>query len=214
MPQIEYPIKIILNFIFDTDNFIPPISYELFDLRTLILKIIIHSNLITFDNNQLDISLINKLLIILFSLLYLFSILFVIFKIFKLKNQNKTKLSKKNKLIKFYILSGFSFILLFFEVSIEKSLMYFLCILSPLIVNNFSNFKLSYGALALFFIGLLFYGNILPVSIMDKLNLFNFHKVLFYYPNELMGWKGFIFSHAPYFGAFLIFLSFMNVKKM
>ena len=53
---------------------------------------------------------------------------------------------------------------------------------------------------------------ILTVSIMDKLNLFNFHKVLFYYPNELMGWKVYFFS-APYFGVFNI-LSFMNVKKM
>lgn len=213
LPQIKYPINIIINLITDIDNFTPPISFELFDLRTLILKLIIYSNFISFDSSQLNVNLINKTLIILFSFLYLFSILLIIFRTLKIQKPNKIKLSREESLIKFYILSGFIFLLLFFEVSIEKSLMYFMCILSPLLVNIYSNFRQSYRTIILFLFGLLFFGNVIPISIMYDLNLFNYYKTFLDYPNELIGWKAFIFSHAPYIGIVLIFISFIRLNK-
>ena len=213
LSQIKYPINIIINLITDTNNFTPPISFELFDLRTLILKLTIYSNFIFLDTAQLNVDLINKTLIIIFLFLYIFSILFIFMRIFKIQNPNKINLSREESLIKFYILSGFSFLFLFFEVSIEKSLMYFICILSPLIGNNYSNFRQSYRIIIIFFLGLLFFGNIIPIGIMDDLNLFNYYKAFLYYPNELIGWKAFIFSHAPYVGVVLIYISFIKVNK-
>ena len=55
--------------------------------------------------------------------------------------------------------------------------MYFICILSPLIGNNYSNFRQSYRIIIIFFLGLLFFGNIIPIGIMDDLNLFNYYKL-------------------------------------
>ncbi len=213
LPQIKYPINIVINFITDTDNFTPPISFELFDLRTLILKLIIYSNFILFDSSQLNFNLINKNLILLFSFLYIFSISFIVFKILKTQKVNKIKLSREDSLIKIYILSGFSFLLLFFEVSIEKSLMYFLCILSPLFMNIYYNLRISFIKTLIFIVGLLFFGNIIPISVMYNLNLFDYYKIFFNYPNDLIGWKAFIFSHAPYIGIVLIFISFIKSYK-
>lgn len=212
--SIEYPFIIIYKLFFSNSNyFFSPISYELFDLRTLIIKLLYYQKIIFFDKEQINFNLINKTLIITFAMIC-FSLIFILaLKVSKLINKSSSQKNRTYYLVIFYILTGFIILLFFFEESVEASLMCHLSIISPLILLCSKNIKKNIGPLLLYLIGLLFYGNLIPISIMSEIGLFNYYKLIILYPDELVNWKAYIFSHSPYLGILFIFLSYVNLLK-
>ena len=208
---IFYPYNIINNFIGNNDVFIPPLSYELFDIRTFVIKIFSFSKLISFEYSN-DYSKLNFNMIIILSLIYsLCTVTSVIF-LKMLELNDKYKKNRDFYLINFFIIYGFIYLLLFFEMSVEKSLMALLSTISPLILISFKK-KIPHLPIFLFLIGLFLYGNILPISIMEDLQVMNFIGKLLNNTGPASPWGQYIFYNIPYFGLVFIFISYVLLLR-
>ena len=208
---IFYPYNIFNNFLSTNDVFIPPLSYELFDIRTFVIKILSFSKLISFENLN-DYSKLNFNMIIIFSIIYsLCTFISVIF-LKKLELSRKYKSKRDFYLVNFFIIYGFIYLLIFFEMSVEKSLMALISIISPLILISYKK-KLPYLPIFLFLLGLFLYGNILPISIMHNLQVLSFIGKLLSNSGPISPWGQYIFYNVPYFGLVFIFISYVLLLR-
>jgi hypothetical protein len=93
-------------------------------------------------------------------------------------------------------------------MSVEKSLMAILSIISPLILISYKK-KLPYLPIFLFLLGLFLYGNIFPISVMQNIQILNFFGKLLSIAGPISPWGQYIFYNVPYFGLIFIFISYV-----
>jgi hypothetical protein len=204
---IFYPYNIFNNFLSANDIFIPPLSYELFDIRTFVIKILSYSKLVSFEYSN-DYSKLNFNMIIIFSAIYSLCTLISVIFLKTLELASKYKNNRDFYLVNFFIFYGFIYLLLFFEMSVEKSLMAILSIISPLILISYKK-KLPYLPIFLFLLGLFLYGNIFPISVMQNIQILNFFGKLLSIAGPISPWGQYIFYNVPYFGLIFIFISYV-----
>ena len=130
----------------------------------------------------------------------------------KLELSRKYKSKRNFYLVNFFIIYGFIYLLIFFEMSVEKSLMALISIISPLILISYKK-KLPYLPIFLFLLGLFLYGNILPISIMQNLQVLSFIGKLLSNSGPISPWGQYIFYNVPYFGLVFIFISYVLLLR-